>query len=215
MKPRTLSLIVLLAASGLLSLGQNSSPWQPVTQHPQLQYRVKCEREAATIEWRNGYPGALTLKASVRGSEWDSMEDVTVAPGGSGQTELETMFCSPSAFRITVTRFSMAPPPPPPPSHPASSVAAKADVGNPPPPPLVAPYEPPEKDLPEVPSELVASVKAGMKREEVLQKLGPPASKLTIPEDHEFIETFRYRVAQERSSVIRFSNGVVTDITTR
>jgi len=212
MKLRIVSLTLLLAGGALSSLADESSPWRSDPQHPDLQYRVKCHREAATIEWRNGYPGSLTLKASIKSKtlndSYDGAEDVSVAPGGVSDTSLETMACAPGAFQVRLTHFEMAPPPPKP--KPSPVAAAKA----PNPVPTVAPYVPPVKG-PEISQQAIAEVKPGMQQEEVERRLGPPASKLTIPEDGEFIETCRYMVANGRSSLIRFSNGVVTDISTR
>jgi hypothetical protein len=214
MMRRPFGLIVLLAAGGLLALSQSSSGWKSDTHHPKLEYRVKCQREAATIEWRNGYPGEITLKAAIGGSGYDGAEDVTVAPGGSAQSALDTMSCSPDSFRVALSSFSMAPPPSPPPSAPASPVRVPAPDA-PPQVPLVARYTPPVNNFPETSVEALASINKGMKQEEVLRKLGPPISRLTIPEEHELIETYRYRLVDDRYGLIRFSNGVVADIVGR
>jgi hypothetical protein len=213
MKLRTSNLLILLAAGALSSRAENASAWRADPQHPALQYRVKCHRDAATVEWRNGYPGALALKASIKSntdnSPWDSVEEVTVAAGASAQTPLETMYCSPGAYQIRLKTFVMAAPPAPPPPPPATVAApVKAAI----PLPTVSPYVP-AVNLPEVAPETLASVQPGMKQDEVERKLGHPTSKITIPEPGEFIETYRYLVANGRSSVIRFSNGVVTTIT--
>lgn len=212
MQLRIVSLTLLLAGGACLSLADESSPWRSDPQHPELQYRVKCHREAASIEWRNGYPGSLTLKAAIKSNtlndSYDGAADVSVAPGGISETSLETMACAPGAFQIRLTHFEMAPPPPQPAPRPVAAAKAPNPV------PTVAPYVPPGKE-PEISPRTIAEVKPGMQQEEVERRLGPPASKLTIPEDGEFIETCRYMVADGRSSLIRFSNGVVTDITTR
>ena len=213
MKLRIVSLTLLLAVGALSSLADESSAWRTDPQHPDLQYRVKCHREAATIEWRNGYPGTLALRATIKSNtlkdSYDSAEDVSVTPGGVTDTSLETMSCAPGAFQIRLTHFEMAPPPPKPAPRP---VAAAVKAPNPV--PTVAPYVPPVRG-PEVSPQAIAEVKPGMQQEEVERRLGPPASKLTIPDDGQFIETCRYMVADGRSSLIRFSNGVVTDIITR
>ena len=214
MKLRIFGLSLLLAGGALPSLADQASAWNKDPQHPALEYRVKCRRETAVVEWRSSYPGSLTLRTAIKShafnDSYDGAEDVTVAPGSVTETSLETMACAPGAFQIRVTHFEMAPPAPA--SRPgAAAVAAKMR----PPAPTVAPYVPPVDDLPAVSPEAIAAVTPGMKQREVERRLGPPASKLTIPEPGEFIETYRYQVANSRSSIVRFENGVVTDISTR
>jgi len=51
-----------------------------------------------------------------------------------------------------------------------------------------------------------------MKQEDVAQKLGPPLSKVSIPEDGQLIETYRYNTVDDKISIVRFSNGAVTEI---
>jgi hypothetical protein len=203
-----LPVIGLVISCSLPLLGEIASEWQPVSEHGQLQYRVTCRREIATVEWRSGYPGQVTLSASINseapGASYDSSENVTVAPGGSAKSPLETMACYPGTYRIRVTHFVMAPPPPPAPAgaNPGPTpVATKAAA----PIPTVAKYQPPVNDLPDISPEALASVATGMQRDEVVRKLGPPISKLTVPEPGEFIETYQYRV----------TNGVVRDIEVR
>ena len=115
-----LSVISLVIGCSLPLLGEIASEWKPVSEHAQLQYRVTCRREIATVEWRNGYPGQITLSASNQqrspGATYDGSENVTVAPGGSAKSPLETMGCFPGTYRIRVTHFVMAPPPAPPPA---------------------------------------------------------------------------------------------------
>jgi hypothetical protein len=62
--------------------------------------------------------------------------------------------------------------------------------------------------------EALESVKAGMKESEVLQNLGEPLSKLSIPENGTLLETYRYGVARDRTGTVRFANGIVTEIVT-
>jgi len=211
-----LSAISLVISCSLPLLGEIASEWQPVSEHAQLQYRVTCRREIATVEWRSGYPGQVTLSASINseapGASYDSSENVTVAPGGSAKSPLETMGCYPGTYRIRVTRFVMAPPPAPPP---AGANPTPAPVKPAPPVPTVAKYQPPVNDLPDISPEALASVATGMQRDEVVRKLGPPISKLTVPEPSEFIETYQYRVTNGKSTIIRFLNGVVRDIQIR
>jgi ABC-type microcin C transport system duplicated ATPase subunit YejF len=102
----------------------------------------------------------------------------------------------------------MASPPPP--------VVAKPDAETPektpaPAAPLVAPWVPPAKVV-EVTAEAVASIHAGMKRDEVLRRIGAPLSKLAIPEENELVETYRYAVSAGRAATVRFSDGIVTDV---
>ncbi len=51
-----------------------------------------------------------------------------------------------------------------------------------------------------------------MKREEVLRRIGAPTSKLSIPEENELVETYRYPVSSGLAGAIRLSNGVVTEV---
>jgi hypothetical protein len=203
---RTSALLFLFLTAGSLTLpGQSVSAWAADPQHPQLQYRVKCSGGAATVEWRNGYPGEVTLKARVRSDTYDGTEDLTVEPGSSGTSDVDTLYCSPGSFRITVARFAMKPPTSPGPVGSMPSVPQEPVV------PTVSRYTPPRK-LPEVAADTFASVEVGMRQEDVVRKLGAPESKVSIPEETELIETYRYRVAPDRVGIIRFSNGVVKEI---
>jgi sulfur carrier protein ThiS len=51
-----------------------------------------------------------------------------------------------------------------------------------------------------------------MTREDVLAKLGPPASRLSTESDGEYVETLQYRLGGDRIGVVRLSNGIVTEI---
>jgi hypothetical protein len=66
--------------------------------------------------------------------------------------------------------------------------------------------------LPQITLEALESVKAGMKKAEVLQNLGEPLSKLSIPEDGMLLETYRYNVAPNHTGTVRFAIGIVTGI---
>lgn len=212
---KLLTLNITLALAVVSSAAAEKEPgWKADPRHPDLQFRVKCHKEAATILWRNNYPGEVTLKINVRSSTYDGGENVTVAPNGTAETPLETEYCSPTAFRVDVARFSMAPPPPPPPATAASPVpaAVAAKPAAPKPPVIVIPpYQPPQK-LPTVPVEAVTSILVGMDRQHVLQTLGQPTSGITIPDDHELRETLRYSLPGDRSAVIRLSNGAVVEV---
>jgi hypothetical protein len=212
MKLRTLHLAGVLVVSASLSAGQ-TGPWIGDPQHPELQHQFKCNKGSLTIFWRNGYPGAVTLKAAVVSSSYDGLEDVQIPPGGKAESPLETMYCSLGSLRVITKKFSMAAPPSPPPQKLAS--AAKPPVpapeAAPPPAPFLLAFDPPEK-LPETPLDALAAITVGMKQEGVVQKLGPPLSKVSIPEDGRLIETYRYNTVNGKTSIVRFSNGTVTEI---
>ena len=61
--------------------------WLSDPQHPLLQYRFNCVRGSETLVWRNGYPGAVTLKARVKSFTYDGVEDVQIEPGATTNTE--------------------------------------------------------------------------------------------------------------------------------
>ncbi len=212
MKNPTLNLTLILAAA-LPVAAQNDPGWRTDPRHPDLEFQVKCRRETATILWRSRYKGEVTLEASVRSSTYDGSEHVTVAPGGTAETPLETEYCSPTAFVISVPRFSMAPPPPPPApeANPASAADATKAPAPKPPALVIPPYQPPQK-LPTVPVEAVTSIQVGADRDQVLRKLGQPASGIIIPDDNELRETLRYNLPDDQSAVIRLSNGVVVEV---
>lgn len=103
--------------------------------------------------------------------------------------------------------------PPPPPGAAATAGKPNGQQPNKPasPPPTVAPWVPPAK-IPELPLEALAAIQVGMKREEVLRRIGAPTSKLSIPEENELVETYRYPVSSGLAGAIRLSNGVVTEV---
>lgn len=190
--------------------GENSAPWQSDAQHPLLQYRFECTKGSETAFWRSGYPGAVTLQARMRSSSYDGMEDVQIDPHSEAQSPLETMYCG--TFQVTVVRFSMASPPVPKPTVPPPSAAAAAGPPAPPAVPGLLRFEPRTEPPPQITLEALESVKIGMKAAEVLQKLGEPLSKISIPEDGKLIGTYRYNVADGRPGGVRFENGIVTGI---
>jgi hypothetical protein len=204
-----------LIVAALPILAAETEPgWRADPRHPDMQFRIKCHRESATIQWRNNYPGAVMLKASIRSGTYDGVETVNVAPGGTAETPLETEYCSATAFRIVVGNFVMAPPPPAPPAPASATVPAgpKAPPAAPPPPVLYIPrYQPPQA-LPTVAREALESIRVGMDRDQVVRALGQPASGITIPDDNELRETLRYSLKDDRFGVIRLSNGVVAEV---
>jgi hypothetical protein len=212
-----IGLITALTACSLPLFGEIASPLRPDVDHPGLQYRVKCHLEVATVEWHNGYPGQITLSASVRsdvvGAAYDgNNENIVVAPGATTESPLETMACYPDSFRIRVTRFVMAPPPPPAQTH-AKAAPTPEKVA--PPVLLIPKYVPPVNAVPDISPEALAAVTTGISTEEVLRMLGPPLSKLAVPEPGDLVETFQYQVTNGKSIIVRFSNGLVTGIQTR
>jgi len=215
MKLRTLHLAGVVVASASFSAGQTGpqiGAWISDAQHPELQHQFRCDRGALTILWRNGYAGAVTLRAAVVSSTYDGLEDVQIPPGGKAESKPDTLYCSLGSLRVTTKKFSMAAPPSPPPQQLASGV--KPPVPAPEeaaPAPLVLKFDPPEK-LPETPLDALAAITVGMKQEDVAQKLGPPLSKVSIPEDGQLIETYRYNTVDGKISIVRFSNGAVTEI---
>lgn len=73
-------LISFMIASASLAMAQGG--WQKVPQYPQLEYRTSClNGQALSILWRNGYPGAVSLKARVKSDTYDGVEDAKIAPG--------------------------------------------------------------------------------------------------------------------------------------
>jgi hypothetical protein len=206
---RTLHLALLLSCGALLTQADSIGGWSPDRQHPAVQYRFKCKLGALTIEWRNSYLGAVTLKAAVRGAGYVGEEQIVIPPGGSATSDVDTLNCFAESFQITEERFSMAKPPPPPtvvpnPGSPEAKVPAPLL-------PTVAPWVPPAR-LPELTPEALTAIHIGMKQREVLQRIGNPTSKLAIPEENELVETYRYPVSPGRVGIIRFSNGTVTEV---
>jgi hypothetical protein len=215
MKFRKLHLAGVLVTSASFSAGQTGAqtgPWISDPQHPELQHQFKCEKGSLTILWRNGYAGAVTLRAAVVSSTYDGLEDVQIPPGGKAESKPDTLYCSLGSLRVITKKFSLAAPPSPPPQKLDS--AAKPPVPareEPPPAPFVLKFDPPEK-LPETPLNALAAITVGMKQEGVVQKLGPPLSKVSIPEDGQLTETYRYNTVNGKISIVRFSNGTVTEI---
>lgn len=206
-KLRFLPFALLFAAA---CAGENGPQWLSDAQHPLLEHRFQCVKGAETVLWRSGYPGAVTLKARVRSSSYDGVEDVHIDAQGVAKSDLETLYCG--SFRVTVISFSMSAPPIPQPtaSKPAAPAEAKTIVQAPV--PTLVRFEPRTDPLPQITLEALESVKAGMKEAEVLQSLGEPLSKLSIPEDGILIETYRYSVVRGRTGTVRFANGIVTGV---
>jgi hypothetical protein len=204
---RFLPLILLVPAA---FAGEISASWLADAQHPLLQYRFECNKGTETVFWRSGYPGAVTLQARLRSSSYDGMEDVRIDPQSEARSPLETMYCG--TFQVTVAHFSMEAPPVPKPTVPSTPAADAAEPPAPPAVPGLLRFEPRAEPLAQVTPEALESVKVGMKEAEVLQKLGTPVSKMSIPEEGKLMGTYRYNVADGRTSGIRFENGVVTEI---
>lgn len=205
---RTLFLALFVSGCAVSLQADSISGWIPESQHPGVQYRFKCIREGLTIQWRSTYPGAVTLKVRVRGSAYDGEEPVVIPPGGSATSNLETLYCSADSFQITEKRFAMANPPP---ALPPKSAEPAQRTQPAPTPPTVSPWIPPAR-LPELAPEAFASIQVGMKQQEVLRTIGNPVSKLAIPEDNELVESYRYAILSGRAGIIRFSNGIVTEV---
>lgn len=184
---------------------QNISDWRSSPQ-ASLQYRVKCRGNATSIEWRNGYPGEVTFKARVSSATFEGSDDLAIDPAATRTSHLDTMYCSPESYQVTIAQFEMKPPPTAA-ARPADDSPAPVD----PPRPLIPRYVPPGK-LPEIAPEALASVRVGMRQLDVVRRLGPPEFRIAIPEETELVETCRYRLSQNRLAVIRFSNGVVAEI---
>ena len=71
---------------------------------------------------------------------------------------------------------------------------------------------PPVPPLPEVmPSEFRA-IQVGMKREQLLTKVGTPSSRITIPEDGQVVEVYRYRANGTTLGTVRLVDGKVTEV---
>ena len=205
-------LISFMMASASLAMAEGG--WQKVPQYPQLEYRTSClNGEALSILWRNGYPGAVSLKARVKSDTYDGVEDAKIAPRETFLSDPDTMYCSLASLRVSVVKFSMAPPPPPP--KPVEAVSAAKPAPPQPPAPPVVPivlFDSHAEKLPEIAPEKMALISRGMTREEVLAKLGPPASRLSTENDGVPFESLQYRLGGDRISVVRILNGIVTEI---
>lgn len=206
MQLRALGFVILVSGGALTLQADGVGPWIQDRAHPQVQYRVKCANGSLTIDWRNAYPGAVTLKVGINGSGYEGEDQVQIPAGGSSSSDIDTLNCYPDLFQISEKKFSMAPPPPA--ASPKSTEPAKPA---PPPLPTVAPWVPPAR-LPELAPETFGSIQVGMKQAEVLRRIGNPVSKLSIPEDNALVESYRYPVLSGKVGIIRFSNGAVTEV---
>lgn len=77
--------------------------------------------------------------------------------------------------------------------------------------PIVVP-EPPRK---EPTREQLASVKIGATASEVLKALGPPESRVTIPDDGHLLEICQYWAKGKQLGTVRLDNGQVITVETR
>jgi len=207
MRLQTLSLALFLSGCALSLQADSVTGWIADRAHPEVQYRLKCTKGALNIDWRSAYPGAVTLKFNVRGSDYDGDDQVVIPPGGIAASDVDTLGCYAPAFQITEKKFSMAPPPPP--AAPAKSLEPAKPAA--PVAPTVGQWIPPAH-LPELAPEAIASIHVGMKQQEVVRTIGNPVSKLSIPEENELVESYRYPVLSGRVAIIRFSNGLVTGV---
>lgn len=214
MDMRKLQFVPLALLLHAVCAGESGPQWLSDPQHPSLEYRFQCARGAETIHWRNNYPGAVTLKARVRSADYDGVEDIHIDAQDVAKSDLETLYCG--SFRVTVLSFSMARPPAPPPvaAKPSAPAAPAPAVTEQAPVPTLVRFEPRTEPLPLITLEALASVKVGMKKADVVQSLGAPLSKLSIPEDGTLLETYRYNIAGGGTSTVRFANGIVTEIVT-
>src|SRR5271165_1379903 len=106
-------LISFMIATASLTMAEGG--WQKVPQYPQLEYRISCLKgQAVSIVWRNGYPGALSVKARVKSDTYDGIEDAKIPPGQTFKSDPDTMYCSLESLKVSVVKFSMAAPPPTP-----------------------------------------------------------------------------------------------------
>jgi sulfur carrier protein ThiS len=208
-------LISFMIATASLALAGDGPGWQKVPRYPQLEYRLSClNGQALSVLWRNGYPGAVSLKARVKSDTYDGIEDAKMPPGQTFKSDPDTMYCSLASVRVTVVKFSMAAPAPLPKPTEALSVPKPAPA-EPAVPAVVPPavlFDSHAEKLPEISPERLTRISTGMTREDVLAKLGPPASRLSTESDGEYVETLQYRLGGDRIGVVRLSNGIVTEI---
>ncbi len=84
---------------------------------------------------------------------------------------------------------------------------------NPPPAEQKVAEKPPEPPKPRVLTrEEVSAITPGMSRKEMLARLGDPVSKLSMPEEEGFIESFRYAFGEDGLAQIRLVDGTVRSI---
>ena len=93
----------------------------------------------------------------------------------------------------------------------ADKTAPKKD---PPQPAVYATYAtmPPAPPLPEVVPEAFQQIRPGIKREELLATVGTPSSRITIPENDQMIELYRYRAKGGTLGTVRLVGGQVTEV---
>lgn len=66
--------------------------------------------------------------------------------------------------------------------------------------------------LPKVTPLDIASVKAGMRGEDLAQRVGRPAARVVIPEGNRLVEVLTYSSADGYLGSVRLSNGQVVDV---
>ncbi len=208
-------LISFFITGASLAVAGSSGGWLSDPQHPQLEYRLSCQQGSAlAILWRNGYPGEVSIKARVKSESYDGIEDAKIPPGETFKSDPETMSCSLGSLRVSVVKFSMAAPPPP---KPTAVADAPKPLPQEPVTPAAVPLQPlfdaNAEKLPQIRPEKLAQISAGMTRDDVVAKLGTPASKISTESDGEYSESYQYRLGEDKIGVVRLLNGTVTEIT--
>ncbi len=108
--------------------------------------------------------------------------------------------------RRTATQESVPPPPPPAGSHHAVKPAAPEPIAE-----VLPPPPPPPPPAPQVTSDDLKKVAAGMKRDELL-KLGAPASRITMDDDGHLVETYSYYAKDAAIGRVKLTDGTVTNV---
>jgi hypothetical protein len=73
---------------------------------------------------------------------------------------------------------------------------------------------PPEPQQKEPTAEELASIKVGATEKEMMATLGPPESRVTIPDDGHLIEICQYWAKGKQLATYRLDNGQVVNVTT-
>ncbi len=81
-----------------------------------------------------------------------------------------------------------------------------------PPAPVVAYQEPPRK---EPTAEELASIQVGASEQELVSTLGPPESKVTIPDDGHLVQICQYWSKGKQLGTVRLDNGQVVNVESR
>ncbi len=70
----------------------------------------------------------------------------------------------------------------------------------------------PASSLPEVAAETFRQAKPGLKREELLTRVGTPSSKITIPDGEQLVEIYRYRANGATLGAVHLVDGKVVQV---